>query len=282
MKTELRPLLGFGLQESLTLINLGFSDYAVPIQLTLPIYLNMSRVESVDFSHSRIIYLDDEAVGVALIARRGWTSRLSAMSISPASRRRGAGRAAMNMLLAEASARGDRSMLLEVIENNAPAVHLYEASGFKIEQRLVSYEGNFSNNGSNQPAVDLQEIDIREVAALVTEYGLNNLPWQVSGESLAQSNPPGKAYRMDDAYIVISNPNAERIAIRSILVKPESRGQKQAERLIKSVMTMFPSKKWFVPALCPEEIGGLFEKLGFKRDDLSQLQMKIEIYPKEK
>lgn len=275
MKTQLRPLLDFGLQESLTLMNLGFSDYMVPIQLPLPVYLNMSRVESVDFSQSRIIYLDDEAVGVALIARRGWTSRLAAMSISPASRGRGVGRAAMNMLLTEASARGDKSMVLEVIENNEPAVRLYKASGFKTQRRLVSYEGAFLNESENTSA--LQEVDIREVAALVTAYGLNELPWQVSGESLAQSTPPGKAYRMGDAYIVISNPNAARIAIRSIIVKPEARGQKQAIQLIQSVTAKHPSDKWFVPGLCPEELGGLFEKLGFKRDDLSQLQMKIEI-----
>ena len=88
MKTELRPLLDYGLNESLALMNLGFSDYFIPIQLTLPMYLNMSRTESVDFNISRVIYLDDEAVGVALIARRGWTSRLAAMSIAPASRGR--------------------------------------------------------------------------------------------------------------------------------------------------------------------------------------------------
>lgn len=275
MKTELHPLLDYGLNESLALMNLGFSDYFVPIQLTLPIYLNMSLAESVDFNISRVIYLDDEAVGVALIARRGWTSRLAAMSIVPASRGRGAGRVAMDILLAEASSRGDHSMTLEVIENNTPAVRLYESSGFKTQRMLVSYEGDFSNADGNAP--DLQEVDIRDVAALVTAYGLNDLPWQVSGESLAQSNPPGKAYRLDDAYIVISNPSGERIAIRSIIVKPESRGKRQAYQLIKSVIQKHPSDKWFVPGLCPEELGGLFENIGFKRDDLSQLQMKVEI-----
>ena len=182
----------------------------------------------------------------------------------------------MDILLAEAPSRGDRSMVLEVIENNAPAVRLYEASGFKTQRKLVSYEGDFSVSGKPESTSDLQELDIRDVAALVTAYGLNDLPWQVSGESLAQSNLPSKAYRLNDAHIVISNPAAERIAIRSILVKPESRKQGQAIQLIQSVMQKHPSDKWFVPGLCPEEMGGLFEKLGFKRDNLSQLQMKVE------
>ena len=243
MNTELHPLLDYGLNESLALMNLGFSDYFVPIQLTLPIYLNMSRAESVDFNISRVIFVDDEAVGVALIARRGWTSRLAAMSISPASRGRGAGRAAMSFLLAEASARGDRSMTLEVIEINLPAVRLYKSCGFKTQRRLISYEGAFPAKEFTGNMPELKEVDIREVAALVTAHGLNELPWQVSGESLAQSNPPGKAYQMDDAYMVISNPNAERIAIRSILVKPESRGQQKAKRLIESVTQKHPSEK---------------------------------------
>jgi len=277
MKAELRPLLDLGLNESLDLMNLGFSDYFVPIQLTLPMYLNMSRTESVNFNISRVIYLDDEAVGVALLARRGWTSRLAAMSIVPGSRGRGVGRTAMNLIISEASSRGDRSMTLEVIETNAPAVRLYESCGFKTQRRLVSYEGSFPAKNPDDDFSGLIEVDIRAVAALVTAHGLNELPWQVSGESLAQSNPSGKAYQMNGAYIVISNPEAVRIAIRSILVKPESRRQGQALQLIQFVTQMHPSDKWFVPGLCPEELGGLFEKIGFKRDNLSQLQMKIEI-----
>lgn len=274
MKLELRPLLDYGLQEAVTLMNLGFSDYFIHIELTLPIFLNMARTESIDLGSSRIIWLDDEAVGIALIARRGWTSRLATMAIAPASRGRGAGRAAMDLLLAEASTRGDHAMVLEVIENNAPAVRLYEACGFHTERRLVSYEGTFA--GTEERA-ELKEVDIREVARLVTMYGLDDLPWQISGESLAQSGAPSKGYQLDDACVVISNPEAEQVAIRSLIVRPESRGQGQARRLIEAVIAKYPGKKWLVPALCPEEVGPVFEKVGLQRGELSQLQMRIKI-----
>src|SRR5512140_1862226 len=122
MTIELRSLLDHGLQESVDLINLGFSDYFVHIELTLPMFLNMARVESIDLGVSRIICQDTVAVGVALIARRGWTSRLATMCIALGARGRRVGRAAMEMLLEEVSARGDRSMVLEVIQNNLPAV----------------------------------------------------------------------------------------------------------------------------------------------------------------
>lgn len=274
MKLELRPLLDYGLQEAVTLMNLGFSDYFIHIELTLPMFLNMARTESIDLGSSRIIWLDDEAVGIALIARRGWTSRLATMAIAPASRGRGAGRAAMDLLLAEASTRGDHAMVLEVIENNAPAVRLYEACGFHTERRLVSYEGTFA--GTEERA-ELKEVDIREVARLVTMYGLDDLPWQISGESLAQSGAPSKGYQLDAACVVISNPEAEQVAIRSLVVRPESRGQGQARRLIEAVIAKYPGKKWLVPALCPEEVGPVFEKVGLQRGELSQLQMRIKI-----
>jgi GNAT superfamily N-acetyltransferase len=165
-------------------------------------------------------------------------------------------------------------MVLEVIEQNAPGVRLYESCGFKTRRRLLSYEGTFPQN---ELATPLQPVDIREAARWVTVHGLVDLPWQLSGESLAQSGPPNAAWQLDQAYIVISNPEAEQVAIRSLIVLPESRGQGQASRLVKGMLSRFPDKKWVIPALCPEEVGGLFEKTGFQRGELSQLQMQVEL-----
>ena len=274
MKTDLRPLLDHGLQESVDLMNLGFSDYFIHIELTLTMFLNMVRVDGIDLGISRVIDVDGKAAGVALIARRGWTSRLAAMCLAPASRGRGAGRAAMNLLLTEALNRSDRSMVLEVIEHNAPGVRLYESCGFKTRRRLVSYEGTFPQSDAAAP---LQPVDIQEVARWVTTHGLEDLPWQLSGESLVQSGPPSTAWGLDQAYIVLSNPDAEQVAIRSLIVLPESRGQGQAGRLVRAVLSNYPNRKWIIPALCPEEVGGIFEKVGFQRGGLSQLQMRVQI-----
>lgn len=272
MKTDLRPLLDHGLQETVDLMNLGFSDYFIHIELSLPMFLNMVRVDGIDLGHSRVIYVDGEATGVALIARRGWTSRLAAMCLAPASRGRRAGRAAMDLILTEALSRGDHSMVLEVIEHNAPGVRLYESCGFKTQRRLLSYQGTFPQR---EAAAPLQPVDIREAARWVTIYGLEDLPWQLSGESLVQSGPPSTAWGLDQACIVLSNPDAEQVAIRSLIVLPDSRGQGQASRLVKAVLSHYPNRKWFISALCPEEAGGLFERIGFERGSLSQLQMSL-------
>jgi len=41
-------------------------------------------------------------------------------------------------------------------------------------------------------------------------------------------------------------------------------------------MATFPGKRWGVPALCPEEMRGLFERVGFEREPLTQFQMALE------
>jgi hypothetical protein len=89
--------------------------------------------------------------------------------------------------------------------------------------------------------------------------------------------PPNQAYRSGEAYVVLSNPVAPQIVVRSVLVKPEGRGQGMAARLLRLLMGNHPNKRWIVPTLCPEEMGGLFERVGFERGELSQLQMVTEI-----
>ena len=98
---------------------------------------------------------------------------------------------------------------------------------------------------------------------------------------MAAAGLPGRAFRRQDACLVISNPAAEHVAILSMVVKPEARAQHQAARLLRAVLAKYPEKKWVIPALCPEEIGGFFEKVGFAPDSLSQLQMSIRIEPKQ-
>ncbi len=108
------------------------------------------------------------------------------------------------------------------------------------------------------------EIDIRQLADLVNIHGLPNLPWQLSGENLAPMGYPNQAYRLDDAYLAISNPNKEHIIIRSLLTLADSRGKGQAARLLCALFARFLEKNWIVPAISPEEMNGFFKILTLK------------------
>jgi GNAT superfamily N-acetyltransferase/predicted GNAT family acetyltransferase len=270
----LKPIIDYGLSGAVVLLNRGFADYVIHIEFDQARLLQMMVHDGVDVASSKVILSDEQAVGVALIARRGWTSRLAAMALVPEARRQGVGRWAMAQLIDEARSRGERRMVLEVIESNEPAVRLYQHCGFRPLRRLVGYKA-LSPDGGDPVPVD--EVDVREVARLVVAYGLPDLPWQVSGESLALMGPPNRAYRFEDAYAVLSDPVAPQIVVRSVIVKPEGRGQGKVARLLRLLMSNHPDKRWIVPPLCPEEIGGLFERVGFERGELSQLQMVAEI-----
>jgi ribosomal protein S18 acetylase RimI-like enzyme len=276
MNLQLDSVLDYGVEQVVALLNCGFSDYMVPIELDLAELHHMLYTDGIDVSSSRVVHRDGMAVGVALIARRGWTSRLAAMAIIPEARGAGIGSWLMTCLIDEAQARDERRMVLEVIEQNTPAVRLYRNSGFRTVRRLVGYVASPPHDGEEigkKGHAALQEIDIREFARQVSVHGLRDLPWQVSGESLAQMGPPNVAYRLDDAFILLSDPEASQVAVRGLLVAPQARQQGQATRLLRALLARHPQKTWRVPALCPEEAGRPFERAGFERSSLSQFQM---------
>jgi ribosomal protein S18 acetylase RimI-like enzyme len=273
MNLELRSVTDYGLAETTELLNRGFADYFVKIEFSVTSFLQMICRDGIDMASSRVVCQDGEGVGVALIARRGWASRLAGMAIAPKARGKGVGKWVMEQLIAQAKERSERMMVLEVIEQNDPGIRLYQGCGFRILRQLVGYAVAEPEGIQGE----LKEIDIRKAARMVTMYGLPDLPWQVSGESLAYAGPPGKAYQMESAYVAISDPEQSHVAIRTIVVEPEARQRGQATRLLHAVMAEHPGKTWIVPALCPAEIGGVFEKVGFEKEDLSQLQMVLEL-----
>ncbi len=274
MDFDLQPASDLPLPDLLQTLNRGFEEYPVPIHLSLSQFIDMVRKDSIDLTASRVLFADNKPQGVALIARRGWTSRLAAMGIVIESRNRGAGSWLMEKLIREARERGDHEMTLEVIEQNDPAVHLYEKFGFQIIRRLI---GLIRREAVELENAALREIDVRDAGALISQFGLPNLPWQLSGETIAQITPPARAFHHGSAFIVLSNPDANHVVIWSVLVKPEARGNRHGSLLLKQVIANHPGKTWHVPAICPEELAVVFERACFERETLSQWQMRLPL-----
>ena len=269
-----KSALSFSIPEIAALFTRGFEGYFVPVQMTDAGLQTMIRRDGVDLAESRVLFKDDQPIGVALIARRGWTSRLAAMGIVTEARNGGVGTWAMKQLIEEARVRAEKEMLLEVIEQNTAGVKLYRKVGFETVRRLVGYK---LENPQGKSKGKIEEIDIRDLAKLISAHGLKDLPWQLSGETIAQHTPPSRAYRLDDAYCLISNPEAEQVVISSVLVKAGSRGAGLSPVLMRAVFSRFPNKTWRVPAIFPEEMSPIFEEVGMKREELSQLQMALTL-----
>lgn len=271
---SLKPANEFTIPQLADLMTRSFEGYFVPVNITDVIMLTMLRRDGVDLTSSRAILKDGELAGLALIARRGWTSRLAAMGIVSTARNGGTGTWAMQQLIVEAQARGDKEMLLEVIEQNTAGVKLYEKVGFTKIRRLVGYR---LENPPVESEEELEEVDIREVARMVSYHGLKDLPWQLSGPTIAHHTPPSRAYRLNDAYCLISNPEATDVSISSVLVKARSRGAGLSAVLMRALFARFPNKVWHVSPIFPEEMDVIFEQVGMTRETLSQWQMSLKL-----
>jgi len=274
MDFDIVPASNYPLPDLVDFLNQGFEGYFIPIQIEIVDFLNMLRKDGIDLTASRVLIKDDQPGGIALIARRGWTSRLAAMGIAKKKRGMGAGSWFMEKLIEDARQRGEREMSLEVIEQNEPAVKLYQKSGFQTVRRLIGFICKDAEEKELEP---LEEIDLREMGRLISQHGLTDLPWQLSGESIAQMNPPAHAYRKAQAYVVISNPEAERVMVWSLLVEKEARGNGLGTDLLKSILAYHRGKTWHVPAIFPEEFESVFTKAGFEREEVAQWQMRLSL-----
>lgn len=274
MDNKSESVLKFGLDETVQVLNHGFSDYFVPVQMDVSGFVHMAMVEGIDLTLSRIAMQDEGPVGVGLIARRGWTSRLAGMAVVPQLRRQGVGRWLMARLIEEAKERRDHFMELEVIEKNLPAIRLYENCGFEILRRLRSYRLEPAPEGA---VLDIEEIDILKAARMVAAFGLADIPWQLSGESLAHTSPPSQAYQFDGAAVIISNPEAETIALRALAGARGIELETAVLGLLDGLFAKFTGKAWVVPALWPEESGAVLEKIGFLPTELTQFQMRLSL-----
>jgi N-acetylglutamate synthase-like GNAT family acetyltransferase len=231
------------------------------------------RLDAVDLGQSLVVIANDAVVGVALVARRGWSSRVAAMGVASDWRGKGVGRFLMDELLRDARQRGDRQMVLEVIVQNQTAVRLYESVGFMRVRRLV---GLVNDRPGALASLEPEEFDIRDLGRMIAVSGLSDLPWQLSAETIAHYTPPFRAYRLDGASALISDPGEKDVRFHALLVEPGLRHAGRAARLVCAIMMHHPERIWHVPAVFPEEIIGPLEAAGFRREVLAQWQMRLD------
>ncbi len=139
------------------------------------------------------------------------------------------------------------------------------------------HQSRFVVEDPDGESCQIEEIDLRSLGRLVSSYGLPDLPWQISGETLAQLTPPFRAFCYKDAYVAISSSEESQIAIRSLLIMPEAHERENGLDLLKGLFARYPEKTWRVPAIFPEEFSTIFDRAGFEREELSQFQMAISL-----
>jgi ribosomal protein S18 acetylase RimI-like enzyme len=262
---ELTPALDLSLRALSALFARSFEGYFVTIPDAPGLFDARIRGEHISLADSRVARVDGEPVGLVLMARRGRVSRVAGMALVPSHRQRKLGAALLTPLLEEARARGDTRMVLEVIEQNAPAVRLYERLGFQRVRRLVGFVGT----PPPEPAA-LEEVEPLACARLLAE----DLPWQLAPATVAGLALPARAFRLGPAVAVLADVSAPTLALRALAVEPHARGQGAGRRLLRALAAAWPGRPLAVSAIVPEGLcDGFFLGAGFSHPALSQLEL---------
>ncbi len=172
------------------------------------------------------------------------------------------------------SLRRDKKFVLEVIEQNTPAVKLYQKFGFKIIRRLHGFE---LNNPKLKETIDnkIEESNLSSLLIFLLQNSSINLPWQISMPNLIKFNTPDRVLKTDKAFAVISDPEKETIAIKTLI--PKDGKIEFAEGLLRRLFTLYPEKIWKANVHYPEEFMPLFKQFGFQEHKLTQFQMEYII-----
>jgi GNAT superfamily N-acetyltransferase len=164
---NLVPASGYSDEQLAELFTAGYEGYFTPMHVDAPTFRFMVDAWDIDLAKSRVALDDDEAVGIANLGVRGNRGWIGGIGVVPQARRRGVGRLLMEALLAEAPP----TVQLEVLEQNEPAIRLYESLGFERTRVLEVW------SLGEAPTVEARAV---EAAPL----GQAGLPWQRQDASL--------------------------------------------------------------------------------------------------
>lgn len=264
---EIVPAISYSVVELTEMMNRGYEGYVVPIHLTADQMANILRCDAIDLTCSKIA-VGSGPEGFALIARRGQRCRLGVLAVVPATRGQGLGRKLLSECIAEAFTRGEREMVLEVIESNAAAIELYKSAGFEVASRLLGY----TNDKLEGESASLEEITFLEVAVAMHQEG-HDIPWQVNGEAIVQLALPWKAWRCSTATACTSDLSRSIVALRGF-----SGGDGDLQRLLRGLAAAYPGKTWKISPTYPEKLhADVLSSLGFELEPISQLYMKLPL-----
>ena len=272
-----RPLAEFTPAQCAAAMQLCFEGYIVPVRVTPEGWERRFRGEHLDPWASRIYERAGRPAAVLFITRRGWTSRVGGMAVAKSTRGMGLGRRVMQDAIADARARGDHALMLEVIEQNTPAVNLYSSLGFRADRRLVGWRTDARADAAGADA--LREIDPAELSRRVHAEGEPGLPWQLAPETLGAATAPARAFALEDrAFALVGNPDAEVLTLSSLVVPRAHRRQGWGTRMLRALSAAFPGKPWQVVAILPEDLAPeLFIHAGWERTPITQFEMRMEL-----
>ena len=163
----------------------AFADYAMDSSGTTEQRLRLRMQKNcVDYSLSPGLYDGDRLVGFTLIGVDDWGSALTAYDagtgITPAFRRQGWARRMFDHALPALRDRGVKRFVLEVLQENGPAIKAYRKSGFEIARELRCFAAKVEDLHAARASGD---IDVRSIERDLFEETGSFADWLPSFEN---------------------------------------------------------------------------------------------------
>jgi ribosomal protein S18 acetylase RimI-like enzyme len=171
------------------LFNAGFSGYLVPMHLDESAFETHLEHHDIDLAASPVL-VDGDPVAFALVGIRGADAWIGGAGTVPEARRRGHARRTMRAASDAARAAGCRSLRLEVIDANSPAVALYEQLGFETTRDLLVWRLPQSSEPGEAVAVEL-----RRARSWIVANRPGPEPWQRADEGITKLEREGVELR---------------------------------------------------------------------------------------
>ncbi|MEM9291214.1 MAG: GNAT family N-acetyltransferase [Acidobacteriota bacterium] len=240
------------------------------------------RREGIDLTASRVLSWRGRWEGMALIGRRGYSARIADFILTPQLRRQGLGSWLLREILREARLRADRTLEMEVREDDDVASALAVANGFQAEGRLVGYrrpgEESYQRAREDLAAGDLVEMDVYHLARALVRRGDPAWPWLLTGESTAFLGSPHRAFHRGEAMVLISSPYRSPVWILSLLPGRLEKPEDSLPQLINGLLLAFPGRTWCTPRLFPEAFAAAaFEPAGFRREPTARQHWRLDL-----
>jgi ribosomal protein S18 acetylase RimI-like enzyme len=276
MNFEIVPAHELSLAEQANIFNRAFAGYLAGwSEMDAGALARFLCAQGADLCYSRFVRARGTIICFGYINRTGNIPRLAAMGTIPDARRTGAAAYLLSQLLEEGKARGDGAMMLEVFEQNIPALVLYRRYGFTETARLFAWRRSAGIAAPQDFFSNVEEISVIDASQMPDAFEYPNIPWQISRHAVLKA-PGARAFRNDAARVVIGEPSVKRIRVHAFFAAEQD--WKALRSVLATVIQQFPSCEFFAPAIFPEEFGlEIFEPLGFAREPLNQLLMRRDL-----
>src|SRR4029077_21206149 len=144
--------------------------------------------------------------------------------------------------LDEAKTRKDTAMMLEVFEQNLPALALYRRYGFGEMTRLFGWRRKAEMVAQKSCFSDVREISVIDASRMSSEFEFPNIPWQISRHAVLKV-PGARVFGDGAACGVISDTALQHIRVHAFLVAEQD--WNALRNILTAVIQQFPNREFF-------------------------------------